>query len=152
MSHHGSGVFALAQLTHICHIIVPWCKQRQGECTQIIPTDVGTMSGIPQGRGELGMWTLMRNMKHKALLQAQKVKPTWVPLTSFFPFFFFNMISATKDQSDGNPSAENGAALWGSHWFKSAFPEPWDSLAPCQHRNFMEKSKAGCSKWTGTHK
>lgn len=93
MSRHRSEVFALAQLTQICHIIVPLCKQRPRECTQIISTNVGTVSGIPQGwcrgRGELGVWTLVRNMEHKALLQVQKVKPTEMHSTSFFPFFFF---------------------------------------------------------------
>lgn len=153
MSRHGSEVCVHAQL---CHTPVPLCKQR--EYTQIIATNGGATAGTPQGwckgRGKLGMWTLMRNTKHKALVQAQRVKPTLSALHLFFLNYTCTKrydLFATQDQTGGNASPENGAALCGSHCFKSAFPEPRASVAPWQHRDCKEKSKAGYSELTGMH-
>lgn len=122
---------------------------------------VRNATGMMQGKGQAG--NVSTDEKHETQSSGAGSKgETHMSTFNFFftpSFFCFNYTCtkqydtfATKDQTDGNPSAESGAPLWGSHWFKSAFPKPWDSLAPCQHRNFLEKSKAGYSKWTGTHK
>lgn len=122
---------------------------------------VRNTTGMMQGKWRAG--NVNTDEKHETQSSAAGSKgKTHISAFNFFfslSFFFFNYyctkkhdLFAAKDQTDTKPSPENGAALCGSPWFKSAFPKPRDSVASCQHRDFMEKSKAGYSELTGTHK
>lgn len=110
-----------------------------------------------QGKGQAGNENTEEKHKTQSSGAGSKGKTHVSAFNFFFPFQFslhkMKLSLCHKGPDSGaKPPPENGAALCGSHWLKSAFPKPRDSMAPFQHRDFMEKSKAGYSELTGTHK